>query len=430
MDKRIEPLKENIHYFLKWSVISGIIGVLVGVIGSIFGHGVILATKLWQGAHWTVFLMPFSGILIVWLYHLAHEQNNRGTDMVLESISANEEVTLATGPLIFLSTILSHAVSASAGREGAALQLGGSLGNLTGKLLRLNSRDKKIAIMCGMSACFAALFGTPLAAGAFSMEMVCIGMLHYAAMIPCLFASFIGAAIAQKLGLSPEHYDIGAFEPFNIQGAGLAILLGILCAVISVLFCALLHKSSSLYRKYFPNPYKRVLAGSVIYILLTLFFSDRLYNGGGLHLIERCFEGEAVPYYAFVMKMLFTAVALGAGFKGGEIVPTLCVGATVGYVAAGLLGFPAGLCAAMCMMGLFVGVTNCPISTVFMAFELFGFEAMPYFSLVIAVSFTLSGYGGLYHSQKFISNKTRMIHNANVLSDMEIVGNGEDENTD
>lgn len=415
MDKRVEPMKENTVYFLKWTVISCIIGVIVGAIGTVFGHGVVLATKLWQGNSWTVFLMPVAGLIIVGMYQLAREQKNRGTDMVLESISADENVTLATAPLIFISTILSHAVSASVGREGAALQLGGSLGNLIGRMLKLDQQDKKIAIMCGMSACFAALFGTPLAAGIFSMEMVCVGVMYYAGLIPCLFASFIGAAIARRFGLAPEHYDIGTFPEFGMQGAVMVVLLAIFCAVASILFCLVLHKSSALYRKYFSNLYVRVLAGSAVYIILTMIFSGRLYNGGGLHLIERCFEGEAVPCYAFLLKMLFTAVALGAGFKGGEIVPTLCVGATIGYTAANIFGLPAGLCAGVGMMSLFVGVTNCPISTVFMAFELFGFEAMPYFAIAVAVSFTLSGYSGLYHSQKFIASKTRMVHRPEVL---------------
>ncbi|MCI8659042.1 MAG: chloride channel protein [Lachnospiraceae bacterium] len=406
-ERKQTPLAENIHYFVKWTVISVAIGISVGAIGSVFGHGVILATILWQQNPWTVFLMPVAGLIIVWLYQVNHEEKNRGTDLVLESVSAHQEIPVITAPLIFVSSILSHTVSASAGREGAALQLGGALGNLTGKLLHLDEKDRKIAIMCGMSACFSALFGTPLAAGVFSMEVVSIGIMYYAALVPCLFSSFIGAAVSGRLGLAAEHYEIGLVPAFDFQGAALTVALGILCAVVGILLCQSMHKSGSLYRKYFPSPYRRIVAGSVIYIILTLIFNDRLYNGGGLHLIEKCFEGEMVPYYAFLLKILFTAVALGAGFKGGEIVPTLCVGATFGYTMAALLGMPSGLCAAVGMACLFVSVTNCPVSTILMAFELFGFEAMPFFSIGVAISFTLSGYYGLYHSQKFVYSKIR-----------------------
>ncbi len=401
------PLMQNIRYFIKWTFLSVLIGVVVGLIGAAFGHGVILATKIWQSCHWTVFLMPVAGLVIIWLYRVGKAEKNKGTDLVLESVSAHEEIPVITAPLIFVSSILSHVVSASAGREGAALQLGGSLGNLVGKVMRLDEKDRKIAIMCGMSACFSALFGTPLAAGIFSMEVVSIGIMYYAALVPCLFSSFIGAAIAGRLGLAAEHYEIGLVPAFDTQGAALTVLLGMLCAVVGILLCQSMHQASTWYRKYFKSSYLRILAGSGIYIVLTLIFSSRLYNGGGLHLIERCFEGEVVPYYAFLAKILFTAVALGAGFKGGAIVPTLCVGATFGYTMAALLGMPSGLCAAVGMVCLFVSVTNCPISTTFMAFELFGFEAMPFFALGIAISFTLSGYYGLYHSQKFVYSKIR-----------------------
>ena len=398
---------QNVYYFLKWMLLSAVIGGIVGVIGSIFGHGVSKATTLWNAHHWTLFFMPVAGLIIVHCYRIAHEEKNKGTDMVLESISAATEVTPATGPLIFISTILSHAVSASAGREGAALQLGGSIGNLVGKMIHLDERDKKVAIMCGMSACFAALFGTPLTASLFSIEVVSIGVMYFAALVPCMFSAFIGAAISGKMGLVPDHFHVGEIPEFGISGAALAILIGILCACVGILMCSILHKSHHAYKKYFPNPYVRVVAGSAIFIVLTLIFSSRYYNGSGMHLIEMCFHGEKVPYYAFIMKIVFTAVALGAGFKGGEIVPALCVGATFGYVIAAITGMPVGLCSSMGMVALFVSVTNCPVSTIFLAFELCGFEAMPYYAIAIAVSFTMSGYYGLYHSQKFVYSKIK-----------------------
>lgn len=402
-----KPLLANILYFLKWTMISGFIGVTVGFLGGLFGKSVIFAARFSNSHTWSVFLMPAAGCIIVTLYRFAHEEKNRGTDMVLESISAKEEIPVITGPLIFASTVLSHLVSASAGREGAALQIGGSMGTLVGRVFRLDERDKKIAIMCGMSACFSALFGTPLAAGLFSMEVVSIGVMYYAALVPCMFSSFIGAAVAGEMGLVPDHFSVEVIPSFGIGGAALAVMTGMLCACVGILFCTMLHKSGHAYRKYVPNPYLRILVGSVIFIGLTLIFKSRYYNGSGMHLIERCFEGEAVPFYAFFMKMVFTAVALGAGFKGGEIVPSLCVGALLGTCISSITGMPVGICSAMGMAALFVSVTNCPVSTIFLAFELFGYEAMPYYVIAVAVSFTLSGYYGLYSSQKFIYSKTR-----------------------
>lgn len=401
------PLKENIHYFIKWMFIASAIGMGVGMVGSVFGHGVTWATNIWNNNHWTLFLMPVSGLIIVFGYRFAKEEKNKGTDMVLESISSTEEITPATGPLIFAATILSHLVSASAGREGAALQLGGSIGNVIARILDLDEKDRKVAIMCGMSACFAALFGTPLTAGIFSLEVVSIGIMYYAALVPCLFAAFIGAGISGGMGLVPDHFHVGEIPEFGINGASVAILIAMVCACVGILMCSILHRSHHIYKHYFPNPYIRVLAGSAIFIVLTLIFKSRYYNGSGMHLIEMCFHGEEIPYYAFLMKILFTAVALGAGFKGGEIVPALCVGATLGYVISVITGMPVGICSAIGMVCLFVSVTNCPISTIFMAFELFGFEAMPFYAIAVAVSFTLSGYYGLYHSQKFAYSKIK-----------------------
>ena len=406
-NETIQALRQNIRYFLKWTFISAISGVTIGLAGTLFGLGIQKATAFWKSHSWTLYLLPLVGLLIVWLYRFAHEEKNRGTDMVLDSISSTEEVTPATAPLIFISTLLSHLATASVGREGAALQLGGSLGNLIGKAFRLDEKDRKIAIMCGMSAGFSAIFGTPLAAAVFAMEVISIGVMYYAALVPCVFSALVGVSVAKFLGLAPEHDEIGLVPEFGASSALLTVLIGILCACVGIFLCVSLHQCGHAYRKVFPNPYIRVLAGSAIFIVLTLLFPARLYNGSGAQIIEMVFEGERIPVYAFLMKILFTGVALGAGFKGGEIVPTLTVGAAFGYLMSLVTGLPAGLCASVGMACLFVSVTNCPVSTMFMAFELFGFAAMPYYAIAVAVCFTLSGYYGLYHSQKFVYSKIR-----------------------
>ena len=406
-NETIQALRQNIRYFLKWTFISAISGVTIGLVGTLLGLGIQKATAFWKSHSWTLYLLPLVGLLIVWLYRFAHEEKNRGTDMVLDSISSTEEVTPATAPLIFISTLLSHLATASVGREGAALQLGGSLGNLIGRAFRLDEKDRKIAIMCGMSAGFSAIFGTPLAAAVFAMEVISIGVMYYAALVPCVFSAFVGVSVAKFLGLAPEHYEIGLVPEFGASSALLTVLIGILCACVGIFLCVSLHQCGHAYRKVFPNPYIRVLAGSAIFIVLTLLFPARLYNGSGAQIIEMVFEGEKIPVYAFLMKILFTGVALGAGFKGGEIVPTLTVGAAFGYLMSLVTGLPVGLCASVGMACLFVSVTNCPVSTMFMAFELFGFAAMPYYAIAVAVCFTLSGYYGLYHSQKFVYSKIR-----------------------
>ena len=399
-------MKANIRYFIKLSALALVIGSVAGAAGTIFSMGVSWATGFRLSHPSMLFFLPVSGLLIVWMYHSFHEERNRGTNMVIDAISSNERVTPATGPLIFFSTILTHLGGGSSGREGAALQLGGSIGNSFGEWFKLDERDKKIAIMCGMSAVFSALFGTPVAAAIFSLEVVSIGVLYYAALVPCVFSSFLAVGIARAAGLEGEHFPVEMIPALNLKAMGLLVLLGILCAAVSILFCVLLHTAEHAYRKYFPDARVRILAGSFLFIALTLLSGTRDYCGSSMGLIESSIEGS-VRYEAFLMKMLFTAVALGAGFKGGEIVPTLCVGAALGCAFGEITGFAPSLCAACGMAALFAGVTNCPITSLVIALELFGYEGMEYFSIIIAVAFALSGYYGLYASQKFVYSKTR-----------------------
>lgn len=409
---KYQEIKESrvgagVFYFVKWTLLSCLLGGLGGVTGSVFGHGIRLAAKAFQTHGWLLLMLPLSGLLIVWLYRVSHQEKNRGTNMVILAISSDEKVTLATAPLIFVSTILTHLTGGSAGREGAALQLGGSIGSLVGKLVKLDDKDKKIAVIGGMSGCFGALFGTPLAASVFCMEVANVGTFYYAALIPSVFSSFIGAGIAGIAGLPAERFVILEIPAFGVGPAVIIGILGILCALISVGFCLLLHGGEHLYKKYIENPYLRILAASGIVIFLTLAAGTRAYNGSSMGLIEEAMEGK-VRYEAFLLKAVFTAVTLGAGYKGGEIVPTLCVGATFGCMIGTIFGFSPSLCAACGMVALFVGVTNCPLASMLIAFEMFGFEAMPYLVIAVTVSFGLSGYYGLYSSQKFVFSKFRM----------------------
>lgn len=401
-----KPLEQNIGYFLKWMVISSLIGCVGGLIGGFFAKCVLWVTEFRMENNWTLYLMPVAGLAIIWLYHMFHEEKNKGTNMVIEAVSSNHQVSPATGPLIFISTVLTHFVGGSSGREGAALQIGGSLGNLAGRLIRLDDEDRRVAVMCGMSAVFAALFGTPVAAGIFSLEVASVGVLYYAALLPCLFAAFLGAGISGWMGVEAEHYHIFNMPEFNLGGAAYVVLLGILCTLVSVGFCMLLHQSEKFYKKKLPNPYIRILAASALFIAITLLSGTRDYNGSSVHLIEAAMEGH-VRYEAFLLKAVFTAVALGAGFKGGEIVPTLCVGATFGCAVGKVAGVSPSFSAACGMVALFAGVTNCPVSTLIIALELFGEEGLSFFALIIGITFVLSGYYGLYGSQRFAYSKIR-----------------------
>ena len=398
-------LHKNILYFIRWTAISIVMGTVCGLIGTAFGYGVIYAQRLFKTHSFMLYLMPVAGVLIVLLHQMFHELGNRGTNLILESISSDERIPMATLPCIFISTILSQAVGASAGKEGAALQIGGCIGYYFGDVFHMDERDKKVMIMSGMSGCFGAIFGTPLAAAMFGIEVISIGVAYYAALVPCVFASFIGAQISGALGLHGESFPILHIPEFSLVPALYTVGLGLTCALLSVCFCILLHETQHLYKNKIGNVYVRILVAAGLSIALALIFG-RDYCGAGFNLVEKAVDGESA-YLGFLLKMIFTAVALGGGFKGGEIVPTLAVGASFGCTFGLLTGFEPSLCAAAGMLATFVGVTNCPIATMFLGFELFGFEAMPYFAVAVAISFTLSGYYGLYSGQKFTYSKTK-----------------------
>lgn len=389
---------------IRWVIFAILSGLIVGGIGTLFYFGMYLVTLTRTKNPWLIFLLPVSGLVIVGCYRLLHDEKDTGTNLVLSAIHSDEELPLRMAPLIFLSTLITHLFGGSAGREGAALQLGGSIGNGLGKLFRFDDKDKHIMIMCGMSAAFSALFGTPMAAAVFSMEVVSVGVMYYAALVPCVISSLVASMVARYFGVAQELFLIEKIPAFRFLPAVKISVLAVLCAGVSILFCIMLHSSDHLYKRFFKNAYIRIFVGGCLVIALTLLVGDQTYNGAGMNMIEQYMQGQ-VPPEAFILKMLFTAVTLGAGFKGGEIVPSFFTGAAFGCLFGNILGFSPSLCTAVGMTAVFCGVTNCPITALLISFELFGYDAMPYFLLAVAFSYMLSGYYGLYSSQKIIYSK-------------------------
>ncbi len=400
-------IKHNAHralVSLKWIIFAIIVGVIVGLCGTAFYFSLSLVTVLRTQNIWLIFLLPLGGVGIVAMYHLLHDEKDTGTNLVISAIHSDEELPLRMAPLIFLSTLITHLFGGSAGREGAALQMGGSIGNALGKLFRFDDKDKHVMIMCGMSAAFSALFGTPMAAAILPMEMVSVGVMYYIALVPCVISSLVAHGIAYSFGVSNELFIIRSIPKFGIASSIEISILAILCALVSILFCVLLHKSEDLYKRFFANPYIRAIAGGCIIIVLTLLVGNQDYNGTGINIISHCINGTVRPE-AFLLKMIFTALTLGAGYKGGEIVPSFFTGAAFGCLFGNLLAFSPTLCTAVGMTAVFCGVTNCPITSLLISFELFGYDGMPYFLLATALSYMLSGYFGLYRSQKIVYSK-------------------------
>jgi len=402
--RHLKPLIHNTAITAKWVVFGSLTGALVGFFSSAFYFVLSFVNIVREQNDWIIYLLPVGGLAIVALYKILHNEKDGGTNLVISAIHSGNRIPLRMTPSIFFSTAITHLFGGSAGREGAALQIGGSIGNALGTVFKFDEKDKHVVIMCGMSAAFSTLFGTPMAAAIFPMEVVSVGVMYYMALVPCVVSSLTAHGVAVLLGVAGESFHVTGIPTLSLLPVLQIVLVAVICAFVSIGFCGVLHRIEELYKKYLKNPYIRIFVGGCAVVLLTVLVGNHDYNGAGMHTIELAVEGHVVPE-AFFLKMIFTALTIGAGYKGGEIVPTFYVGATLGCLLGQLLGFSPSLCAAIGMVSLFCGVTNCPISTLLISFELFGFEGMPYYLLAVAFSYMLSGYSGLYHSQKIMYSK-------------------------
>ena len=408
----------HILAFLYWIILGALVGLVAGLVSTAFYYTFRWAVTTRTAHPWLIWLLPAAGLVIAALYRFCRVKKDRGTNFVLSAVRDNTSLSILTAPLVFLSTIITHFFGGSSGREGAILQIGGSISFSLGKLLRLDEKDSRIITMCGMAAAFSALFGTPLCAAVFAMEVVSVGVMYYASIVPCITSSLVGLSIAKYLGVPATSFLLQGIP----QIAPLPLLkvlgMGILVAVLAIIFCRVMQNTHRLYERFFPNPFLRAAVGGVLVIALTYLVwiwapGTYDYNNAGEEIIHAAIAGQARPE-AFLWKIIFTAVTLGAGYKGGEIVPVFFTGATFGCTIAPFLGLSPSFGAGLAMVSLFCGVTNCPLSSLLLAYELFsaseGFsmETLALFALCIAVSYMLSGYSGLYGEQKIMYSKHRL----------------------
>ncbi len=393
-----------------WIFFGILCGLAVGAAGAALAKGVVFVTDLRFAHPWLIFCLPVGGIAIVWLYQRGGEKALGGTNRILENIRNLDRVPARIAPLIFVSTVITHLFGGSAGREGAALQMGGSLGNTLARILHFNKKDRRRAIICGMSAAFSALFGTPLAAVMLPMEMSTVGIVYYSALVPCVFSSLTAYYVRTQFGIGSAQMFITNIPALTIHSILITCVFAILCALVSVLFCSCLGRAEHILAQRIPNNYlKTVLTGAVI-IVLTFLVGDQTYNGTGTNIIASCLTDSSfrVVWYAFLLKILFTVITLSGEYKGGEIVPSLFIGAVLGNAFAWITGYGGidqALFSAIGMGCLFCGVTNCPIASLLICFEMFGFDGMPYYLIAIALTYVFSGNFGVYKGQKILYSK-------------------------
>ena len=397
-------IKENAGSLLKWVFIAFLTGFVVGGISSMFSYTLSGVTRIREQNPWIFYLLPVAGLLIIFMYKKIGKEDG-GTNQVFSTVRAKDEVPFRSAPLIFVSTALTHLVGGSAGREGAAIQLGGSIGNQMGRWMKLDDADMHVIVMCGMSAAFSALFGTPMAAAVFAMEVVSVGVMYYTALLPCVISALIATNFAATMGINPEAFHVSGIPELTMWNGLKMGVIALGCAGLSTIFCMLLKLAGQQFRKIFKNSYLRVVVVSVVIVLLTLALRTTSYMGAGTNLIAAAIEGGEVEPLSFFWKMILTVLTMKIGFRGGEIVPSFCIGATFGCVFGSISGLSPSLCAAAGMVAVFCGVTNCPITSALIAFELFGFEGASFYLIAVAVSYAASGYYSLYKDQTIVYSK-------------------------
>ena len=386
--------------FVFWIIASVIIGVCCGVVGALFHHAIEYATHTRTAHPWLIYLLPLGGVVIALLYRMSKYKLT--TNTVIKCIRKKYKASPLLAPLIFVGAFITHLFGGSAGREGAALQIGGGIGSSLAQAIRANDEDAGIMMVCGMSGAFSAIFTTPVTAAVVALEIVSVGHIRYFQLMPCMISSICGYVITILMGNEPLFYAISSIPAITPLMCIKVVALGIATALLSIVFCKALHYGEHYMTKFFNKDYIKAFAGGCIIIILTLLCGTYEYNGAGMDIINNALLNGVARPEAFALKILFTAITVGAGFKGGEIVPAFFTGATFGILAGTLLGIPPAFAAALGLVCMFCGIANCPLSSVILGVELFGSEGIIFFALICGVCYIISGKTSLYKSQRMV----------------------------
>ena len=391
--------------FVKWVFLGVLMGVIGGLMGAFFHHSLHFVTHIRQHNGWLIWLLPLGGVLSIAVYRVLKLTKNRGTNEIIEAVLNGESLNPKIAPAIFLAANITHLFGGSAGREGAALQLGGSTASMLGNLFKLKDENRTVLIMCGMSAVFAGLFGTPITATLFCMEFESVGSIFSPALLPCYLSALTASRVSAALGVHAEGYLIETVAALTLGNVWKYALLAVLVAMLGIVMCTTFHKAEHLAAHKIQNPWLRIVLGGAVIACLTSVVGDQRYNGAGMDMALAAVAGKA-DWFDFIMKLVFTAVTLAAGFKGGEIVPTFCIGATFGCVVGGLLGLDPGIAAALALVGLFCCATNAPLASIFLSIEMFGGANIHLFAFTCVICFVLAIRVGLYGSQRIQMDHT------------------------
>lgn len=416
-------LKNTSSYFvfrhlLRWTLWVAPLSAIIGSVTALFLWLLNLVTNFRFQHPWILFLLPFSGVLIYFLYKLSGKNAAAGNNLIIDEIhEPSGGVPLRMAPLVLITTIITHLFGGSAGREGTAVQIGGSFAGLLARKAGFNAADVSVILTAGIAAGFAAVFGTPLTGAVFAMEVLAIGQIKYNALLPCLLAAIIADVTYSAWGIHHTLYQIANLPQTHILSffkVDVLLLLktalaGIAFGLASRLFAALTHEVKNLSSKLIKTAWLVPFAGGVAVIALTYLSGTRDYLGIGIvsdHTdgvsLTAAFHSSGATNWSWMWKILFTAITLGTGFKGGEVTPLFFIGATLGNVLAVYLGVPVDLLAGLGFIAVFAGATNTPLACTLMGVELFGGGNLLYYAIACFTAYYFSGKAGIYTSQRMV----------------------------
>ena len=415
------------RHLIRWTLLVLPVSVAVGAMVALFLWLLESATRIRQANLWLVALLPLAGLGIYWLYRRWGKHSEAGNNLIMDEIHApGGGIPFRMAPLALVTTVITHLFGGSAGREGTAVQMGGSVADYFAKKFGLRHADKRILLMSGMAAGFGAVFGTPLTGAIFALEVLAVGRIKYDALMPCLIASLLADIVCSSFPIHHTHYAIG-YSAKQAMGAlsfihfDLVLLLQVLIAgacfgLASFAFAELSHSIKALSQRWIARKWLVPVMGGVLVLGVSGLLGTTDYLGlgvsapheGGVSIVS-AFSAGGADSFSWLWKLLLTAITLSMGFKGGEVTPLFFIGATLGNTLAMLLGAPVDLFAGLGFIAVFAGATNTPLACTMMGIELFGAENAIYFGVACFTAYYFSGHTGIYTSQRVVVSKFHTI---------------------
>ncbi|QBE66879.1 voltage-gated chloride channel family protein [Pseudoduganella lutea] len=400
MKAHLDSFVLAVRYLARWSLISLLVAILAGTASALFLFSLDAATAYREQHPWIIWLLPLAGFAVGWIYLRWGSSVEAGNNLLIDEIHDPKNVVpLRMAPLVLGGTVISHLFGASVGREGTAVQMGGTLADQLTKVAKLAPGERRILLMAGISAGFASVFGTPLAGAIFGLEVLVIGRMRYEAIFPCIAAAILADQVGLAWGVHHAHYAVAAVPPLTAWTIAAILAAGVAFGLAGMLFARATHALSAFMKRRVAYAPLRPLIGGTVVACAVWALGTQRYVGLGIPVIVEAFT-QPLPVWDALGKLAFTVASLGTGFKGGEVTPLFYIGATLGNALAPLLDLPFPLLAGVGFVAVFAGAANTPLASTVMALELFGPAIGPYAALACVVAYLCSGHAGIYRAQR------------------------------